>query len=139
MTGSELGIIVVGGAVGWWGVSWLIDRLQRRDRDQTGATPAPAGPDADVPALREPARIAAPALPAGELSVVELADAWPRVLGVARDAPLATIEAAYHERIAACDRLRFQANASVSERQQAADERRAIEAAYEFIRSARPG
>jgi len=32
MSPQEFGIIVVGGLVGWWLVSWLIDRLRESKR-----------------------------------------------------------------------------------------------------------
>jgi len=41
MSPKELGIIVVGGLIGWWLVSWIIDKLreskQGKDRHEGGS------------------------------------------------------------------------------------------------------
>ncbi len=53
------------------------------------------------------------------------------------DASGAVIEQAYHAKLAECDRVRFDANASPASRRQAEQTRSRVNQAYEFIRPSR--
>ena len=138
MSGSEFGIIIVGALVGWWAVSWIIDRLRPKP-PAAPANPSTAPAAESHPPVPKPAP-AVPAAPApggaGAPSLAELGERWWQILGVERSASLAAIEAAYHARLAALDAVRFSAAASDADRARAIDERVAVEAAYEFIRTA---
>lgn len=153
MSKYEIGILVVGGLTGWWVISYLFDRkggkAATRDEppDESPRDPLPSRevlpppPANDPPSERRseygpnPARAAASSESAG-LSVFELQDRWPALLGVDREASIDEIESAYARRRAAIDRVRF-SDRPPAEREAAARELRTLEAAYEFVRSAR--
>ncbi len=63
--------------------------------------------------------------------------AWSSILGVPTDASGAQIEAAYHAKLAEYDRVRFDSNASPTNRQHAEQQRARVNQAYEFIRPSR--
>lgn len=71
------------------------------------------------------------------LSIAELGGGWHTILGVSPEATLPEIEAAYHARLAECDRIRFSSSGSVQEKQNAETRRAQIGDAYEFIRGAK--
>jgi len=108
----EIGVLLACALVGWFAVSWVITvvRQQREpplilhgDSQQAGSE------EVKAPSLRE------------------LAETWHTVLRVRNDAGVDEIEAAYHRRIAEC------------ERREAERERLRIDEAYNFIRTSRGG
>ena len=68
------------------------------------------------------------------ISVAELGSTWNVILGVAAEASSAEVEAAYHARLAECDRVRFAPNETALGKQTAEDRRAQVNEAYEFIR-----
>jgi hypothetical protein len=72
-----------------------------------------------------------------ERSGEEMGRAWSSILGIPTDASGAQIEAAYHAKLAECDRVRFDTDASAASRRQAEQQRARVNQAYEFIRPAR--
>jgi hypothetical protein len=74
---------------------------------------------------------------AKRLSVSDLGSRWHTILGVSPDAGSAEIEAAYHARLAECDRIRFAPDEAPQARQAAESTRSQVSEAYEFIRPAR--
>jgi hypothetical protein len=114
-------IALAAGVVGFALVSWLLALVRQQKAPPVAiasATPAPP-----------PGR--------GRLSLAALGEEWHRVLGVAREATPGEIEAAYHARIAECDRVRFAADAGSAERDEALRRRADVQDAYEFIRPLR--
>jgi curved DNA-binding protein CbpA len=69
------------------------------------------------------------------VSLAELGKTWHVILGVDAGATSDEIEAAYHARLAECDRTRFSSAASSLEKQSAETQRGRVNEAYEFIRS----
>lgn len=147
MTKYEVGILVVGGLAGWWVISYLFDRKK---------TPGAGAEDSGYPRESGPAGAPSPSGTGGghsdraavggfassppsggaAMSVLELQERWPSLLGVARTATVEEIEAAYARRRVELDRVRF-SDRPASDRDSAARELRELEAAYEFVRSAR--
>jgi hypothetical protein len=120
----ELVILLAGGLVGWLAVSWVITIVR-----QQRAPPFVILPKSPQSAL-ETAGSKSP-------SLAELGDTWHTLLQVRADASVEEIEAAYHERIAECDRTRFAQNVGVMDRQDAERRRSKIDEAYAFIRTVR--
>ncbi len=108
------------------------------------ALPAPLDLTRDDPPVATPGPGAGPVAtpgPAGAwggrargLSVAEISAQWVSILGVAESATAAQIEAAYHARLAECDRTRFAATASDAEKEEAQAVRARVTQAYEFVR-----
>jgi hypothetical protein len=147
MTKYEIGILVVGGLTGWWVISYLFDKRGGTPtaNDAPPAVPAHDALPGTAPADGDPEpsseQSSGRSPPAGSsgapgLSVLELQDRWPEVLDVDRGATTDEIEAAYARRRAAIDRIRFSERPS-AEREAAARDLRTLDAAYEFVRSAR--
>jgi hypothetical protein len=159
---NELFFVVVGGLLGWWIVSWvvslfrqqkrppidIVDGGQRKPWDSTNtpnaprerpALPAPLDLTRDDPPAASPIAATGPAAgawgshPRG-LSVAEISAQWASILGVAESASASEVEAAYHARLAECDRTRFAATASDAEKEQAQVARARVTQAYEFVR-----
>ncbi len=68
------------------------------------------------------------------LSLAEISSRWSTILGVSENASTEEIEAAYHARIAECDRVRFAADEPVQAKSAAELRRAQVGQAYEFIR-----
>jgi len=129
VNGSELGILVVGSLVGWWGVSWLVDRVRKpnRPREDIASTDATASAaNTDSGASTRP-------------TVSQLGATWHSILGVSTSASSAEILAAYQRRVAECDRVRFDSSSTTDQRSQAERDRRFLEDAYEFGQAVRFG
>jgi hypothetical protein len=116
---SDLAVGLGAALAGFGLVWWLLTVLRQQKRPPL---------DIRVP----PARGDAP-----RLSVSDLGSRWHTILGVSADASSADIEAAYHARLAACDRVRFAADETPLARQAAESTRAQVNEAYEFIRPAR--
>ncbi|HEY4211773.1 MAG TPA: hypothetical protein VGM84_09855 [Steroidobacteraceae bacterium] len=86
-----------------------------------GEAPGPAGAWGDRASVRS-------------LSVTEISAQWASILGVAESASAAEVEAAYHDRLAECDRIRFAATASDAHKDEAQERRARVTQAYEFVR-----
>jgi hypothetical protein len=71
----------------------------------------------------------------GRVNLAELGATWHVILGVHAGATSDEIEAAYHARLAECDRIRFSSSESAGEKQNAEVRRAQVNEAYEFIRS----
>lgn len=154
-------VVIVMGVVGWLIVSFLLNRAKPRDeadsqdsRDATFDNPYSQRPPDESRTTGAPApvmRLPAPASSAGrapetpvssdagsdQLSLDEIGRLWSSILGVPSDASGAVIEQAYHAKLAECDRVRFDANASPASRRQAEQTRSRVNQAYEFIRPSR--
>ena len=111
-------IALVAGVVGFALVSWLLTlmRQQKAPPVAIASAPPPTG---------------------SRLSVASLGEQWHRLLGVAREATPEEIEAAYHARLAECDRVRFAAGAGEADKEAARQRRADVQEAYEFIRPLR--
>jgi hypothetical protein len=107
-------------------VSWVITlvRQQRAPPVTLHGDPRPVG--ADDTRERTP-------------SLQEIAASWQNLLQVRGDANIEEIAAAYHQRLAECDQVRFSATAGSAERQAAERQRTLIDEAYNFIRTSRGG
>lgn len=70
----------------------------------------------------------------GKVSLAELGRTWHVTLGVDAAGTPDEIEAAYHARLAECDRIRFSPAESAVEKQNAEVRRTQVNEAYEFIR-----
>lgn len=147
MTKYEVGILVVGGLAGWWVISYLFDRKKApgTGADESGdargsaagGVPSPTGTGDDHSDRAAVGGFASsPPNGGATMSVLELQERWPSLLGVARSATVEEIEAAYARRRVELDRVRF-SDRPASDRDAAARELRDLEAAYEFVRSAR--
>jgi hypothetical protein len=68
------------------------------------------------------------------ISVAELGSTWHVILGVPAEATSAELEAAYHARLAECDRIRFSPNETSLDKETAEATRAQVNEAYEFIR-----
>lgn len=160
-------VVIVMGVVGWLLVSFLLNRSKPRDdgraesdsdaRDATFDNPYSVRPqssaDRSVPSAPVPAPAPVARLPgprpvdtpdlaraddgADLLSLDEIGRRWSSILGVPDDASGAVIEQAYHAKLAECDRVRFDSNASAASRRQAEQMRARVNQAYEFIRPSR--
>lgn len=119
---GELAILLGGGVVGWLAVSWVITIVRQQRAPSVIVLPE------SRPSPSEAARSKDP-------SLSQLADTWHTLLRVGADASVGEIEAAYHERIAECDRIRFARDAADAERKEAEQNRSNIEEAYAFIRT----
>ena len=159
-------VVIVMGVVGWLVVSFLLNRSKPRDdndadpnaRDATfdnpysmrpPSTSDQSAPGAPVPVPAPVARLPGPRPTdtpdlaraddgADLLSLDEIGRRWNAILGVPSDASGAVIEQAYHAKLAECDRVRFDSNASAASRRQAEQLRARVSQAYEFIRPSRP-
>jgi hypothetical protein len=116
--------IVIGGgaAIGWGLVSWIITVVR-----QQRAPPVPMGMQKSA---APPATAPAAAPPERRISLAELGSTWHVILGVPEDASLLEIEAAYRERVAACERGTAERGATFAERPR-------LDEAFEFIRTLR--
>ena len=119
MNTSDLAVGLAAALAGFGVVWWLLTVVRQQKR----------------PALE--IQVPTPPGEAKRLSVSELGSRWHTILGVSPDAGSAEIEAAYHARLAECDRVRFAANETPLARQTAESTRSRVNEAYEFIRSAR--
>ena len=114
-------VALVAAVVGFGLVSWLLALVrQQKEPPVAIGSPPPA-----TPASR------------GRLSLAALGEQWHQILGVAREAGAAELQAAYHARLAECDAARFAAGASEAQRAEAQQRRVDVEDAYEFIRPLR--
>lgn len=73
----------------------------------------------------------------GKVSLAELGRTWHVTLGVDVAATADEIEAAYHARLAECDRIWFSSPENAVEKQNAEIRRVQVNEAYDFIRSVR--
>ena len=119
MGGSDL-LIGLGCGLAGFGVVWWLFSVVRQQK----TPPMPMGSSA---ARIEPRRI----------SVAELGSTWHVILGVPAEATSSEIEAAYHARLAECDRIRFSPDETALSKQTAEAARAAVSEAYEFIRQVR--
>lgn len=147
MTKYEVGILVVGGLAGWWVISYLFDRKKApgtgaeesgdaRESADDGAPSSTGTGERHSDRAAVGAFVSSPPDVGATMSVLELQERWPALLRVARTATVEEIEAAYSRRRVELDRVRF-SDRPVSDRDAAARELRELEAAYEFVRSAR--
>jgi hypothetical protein len=121
----DVGILVAGALLGWLAVSFVIT-VVRQQREP--------------PVVLQGGSTRSPAEEAGtrRVSLRQLAETWHTVLGVQSDASLEQIEAAYHQRIAECERAgASQPTAGVGKEEGAEQQRFLIEEAYGFIRTSR--
>lgn len=121
MNAFDIAVVAAAAATGWFIVSWLFTLGKGRRTD------------AASPSNTEGARNATD----GALSIAQLAHEWHGILGVSEEASIEVIEARFHEAIAECDRTRASGMSSREEIAAAESRRRAVIAAYEFIRSSR--
>jgi hypothetical protein len=119
MSGSDL-LIGLGCGLAGFGVVWWLFSVARQQK----TPPIPMGA---VAARSESSRI----------SVAELGSTWHVILGVPAESTAVEIEAAYHARLAECDRIRFSANETALSKQTAEAARARVGEAYEFIRQVR--
>ena len=120
----NIGVLLAAALVGWLAVSWVIT-IVRQQREP----PAILHRESQQ-VLSEDARLKGP-------NLREIAETWPTVLRVRNNASVDEIEAAYHQRIAECDRVRFSMSAGSTQRQEAERQRFTIDEAYSFIRTSR--
>jgi hypothetical protein len=155
-------VVIVMGVVGWLLVSFLLNRAKPQGNDSADGAAGRAADEANADAKADAEfptmpRIPGPdnALPAGAtrpgaaiavldsstgsdlLSLDEIGRAWHSILGVSMDATGAQIESAYHAKLAAADRVRFDSNTSPANRRLAERQRAQVNQAYEFIRPSR--
>ena len=116
MSVSDL-LIGLGCGLAGFGVVWWLFSVVRQQK----TPPMPMGP---VAARIEPRRI----------SVAELGSTWHVILGVPAESTAVEIEAAYHARLAECDRIRFSPDETALSKQSAEAARARVSEAYEFIR-----
>lgn len=116
-------VIAVGAGIVGFGIIWGLFSLVRAQK----APPVEIYTSDPRPTTESRAR----------LSVEELGRSWQTILGVPLEAGLPEIEAAYHARLAECDRVRFSSGASAAEKQDAETRRTRVSDAYEFIRRAK--
>jgi len=120
----NIAILLVGILVGWFAVS-LVITLVRQQRAP------PVILHSESHELRtEGAHVKGP-------SLREIAATWHSTLHIGSDASVDEIEAAYHQRIAECDAVRFSKSAGSNERQEAERQRVMLDEAYNFIRTSR--
>ena len=120
----DIGILVAAALVGWFVVSLVINVV----RQQRQPPVVLHGEPLQVPS--EDARVKGP-------SLREIAATWHSTLHIGSDASVDEIEAAYHQRIAECDAVRFSKSAGSNERQEAERQRVMLDEAYNFIRTSR--
>jgi len=120
----NIAILLVGALVGWFAVS-LVITLVRQQR----APPVILHSESHE-VLSEDARVKGP-------SLREIAATWHSTLHIRSDSSVDEIEAAYHQRIAECDAVRFSKSAGSNERQEAERQRVILDEAYNFIRTSR--
>jgi len=118
MTATDWAVVGVGGLVGWGLVSWLITVIRQQKAPPVEMHPGTLSP--------ETGRVS--------LSVTELGNSWHAILGVAADASWVEIDAAYHERLAECDRAQLSSTGTASDKQRAEFRRAQVNEAFEFIR-----
>jgi len=129
----------VGGLLGWWIVSWVVSLLRQQKRPPVDIVDGRQRSPLDLTRDDPPAALPGPAAGAWggrarDLSVAEISAQWASILGVAESASAAEVEAAYHARLAECDRTRFAATASDAEKAEAQTVRARVTQAYEFAR-----
>jgi hypothetical protein len=120
----NIAILLVGALAGWFVVS-LVITIVRQQREPPVIFHAESH---ELPS--EDARVKRP-------SLGEIAATWHTALRIRTDASVDEIEAAYHQRIAECDAVRFSKSAGSNERQEAERQRMMLDEAYNFIRTSR--
>lgn len=120
----NIGMLLLGALAGWFAVS-LVITLVRQQREPPVILHCESH---ELPS--EDARVKRP-------SLGEIAATWHAALRIRTDASVDEIEAAYHQRIAECDAVRFSKSAGSYERQEAERQRVMIEEAYNFIRTSK--
>ena len=120
----NIGVLLTAAVVGWLAVTWVIT-VVRQQRE-----PPIILHRESQQVVSEVGRVKGP-------SLQEIAETWHTVLRVRNDASVDEIEAAYHQRIGECDRVRFSKNVGSTERQETERQRVTIDEAYNFIRTSR--
>lgn len=122
MTGSEIGIVVVGALVGWWGVSFGIDKVRELNSRPSAM---------DLPPLTGPAGAdGAPAMTEAEAR---------EVLGVTREAADADIYEAYASAMRQCELVLASTIASADEQAQTRQRQRQVQQALDVLRKPNVG